>query len=91
MLFEFCFGTKRQGELTALDGIEGGEAQEIHHLLQAYRTVFNENPRLRKLIVTLRHSLLSLSKLPGSKLITPGFKPLIEQMKNWFLDGDKEI
>ena len=91
MLIEFCLGTKRQGEVTAMDGIEGGEAMQIHKVLQAYCSVCRENPPLRKLIVTLRPSLLNLAKLPGAKLILAGFPPLLQHMKEWFLNGDKEL
>ena len=91
MLFEFCFTTKRSNEITAYDGIEGGEAIKIYHVLQAYHLVCEANPNLRKSIITLRPTLLSLSRLPGSKLIISSYKLIITSLNEWFLDGDKQI
>ena len=50
-----------------------------------------ETPPFRKMIVTLRPTLLSLARLPGAKLIIQSYKPLINSMKEWFLSGDKHL
>ena len=91
MLFEFCFTTKRQGETTAMDGIEGEEAMKIYQVIQAYLMVCEETQPYRRMIVTLRPTLLSLAKLPGAKLITQSYRPLIASMKEWFLMSDNHL